>query len=82
MTKTSLKVVFKKVDTLYECDIVLIILEDDPYHNIFVTKKDFKDKVLNQRDEGDFVLRYLKYTNPRHVSNKLPNRLLSSGFYK
>ena len=82
MTKKSLKGVFKKVDTLYECDIVLIMLEDDPYHNIFMTKKGFKDKILDQPDVEKFVLRYLKYTNPRHASNNLPRGLLNIGFYK
>ena len=46
MCKTRLKGVFKKVDTLEECDIVLVM-----YGDIFVTKKGFKEKILPQYNE-------------------------------
>ena len=85
MCKTRLKGVFKKVDTLEECDIVLIMFDDKPYRDIFTTKKEFKEKILPQYNEintDNLVLRYLKYTNSRRTSNKLPNRLIDRTFYR
>ena len=42
MRKTELKGVFKKVDNLEECDIVLLIHINDMYREIFVPKKSLK----------------------------------------
>ena len=40
MTKTSLKGMFKKVDTLDKCDVVLVMYYDEPnYECFFATKK-------------------------------------------
>ena len=44
MCKTRLKGVFKKVDTLEECDIVLIMFDDKPCHDLFFPKKILKKK--------------------------------------
>ena len=83
ISKTRLKGVFKKVDTLYECDIVLIFLDGNPYPNIFfVPKKEFKEKILPQPNVENFVLRYLKNTNPRYNNNKLPKRLIDRFYSK
>ena len=85
MTKTSLKGMFKKVDTLDKCDVVLILYNDKPHYNSFFTaKNEFKERILPQYNEiinTDYcVLRYLKYTNPRHASNKLPFKLIDRAF--
>ena len=85
MCKAWLKGVFKKVDTLEECDIVLIMFDDKPCRDVFTTKKEFKEKILLQYNEintDNLVLRYIKYTNPRRISNKLPNRLIDRAFYR
>ena len=74
MNKTRLKGVFKKVDNFEECDIVLFMYTDKPCRDIFVTKKEFKKKILPQYNEintDNLVLRYLKHTNPRYNNNKL-----------
>ena len=85
MTKTSLKGMFKKVDTLDKCDVVLVMYYDEPnYESFFATKKEFKEKILCENNEintdNDFALQYLKYSNPRHAANKLPNKLLDRAF--
>ena len=82
MSKTRLKGVFKKVDNFEECDIVLFMFTDKPYHDLFVPKKDFKEKILPQPVVENFVLRYLKHTNPRYNNNKLSNRLIDRAYYK
>ena len=82
MTKTSLKGMFKKVDTLDKCDIVLFLYTNKPHYRIFfTTKKEFKEKILPQYNTDNGVLRYLKYTNP-HASNKLPFKLIDKAFSK
>ena len=83
MHRTRLKDVFKKVDTLDECDIILFMYTNKPRRDIFVTKNEFKEKILHQYNEintDNFVLQYLKYTNPRHASNKLPIKLIDRAF--
>ena len=86
MTKTTLKGVFKKVDTLDKCDVVLILYFDEHRcNNFLMTKNEFKERILPQYNEiinTDYcVLRYLKYTNPRHASNKLPVKLIDRAFF-
>ena len=82
MCKTMLKGVYKKVDNLEECDIVLLTHINKLNRGIFVRKKDFKEKILPQPNVENYVLRYLKHTNPRFNNNKLSNRLIDKGFYK
>ena len=81
LSKTKLKGVFKKVDNLEECDIVIIFLDNSPHRNIFVPKKDFKEKILAQLNEGNYELRYLKHTNPRYNNNKKLSKRLFDGCY-
>ena len=78
MTKTKLKGMFKKVDTLDKCDVVLVMYYNNPKHDcFFVTKKGFKEEIL---PDDDFAVRYLKYSNPTHATNKLPKKLLHKAF--
>ena len=50
----------------------------------FATKKGFKEEILPENNEintdDDFAVRYLKYSNPRHTANTLPNKLLDRAF--
>ena len=78
--KTSLKGVFKKVDTLEECDIVLLMSKNKPCWDIFVTKIDFQEKITPELFMVNFVFRYLKHTNPRYDNNKLSKRLIDRGY--
>ena len=53
--------------------------------NVFLRpKKEFKEEILPENNEintdDDFALRYLKYSNPRHAANKLPDKLLDRAF--
>ena len=60
ISKRRLKGVFKKVDNLEECDIVLLILKNNPYINIFVHKKEFKEKILPQPAVLKFCIKLFK----------------------
>ena len=81
--KSGLKGIFKKVDNFEECDIVLFMFDDKPGHDLFITKKDFKEKILPRPVVGDFVLRYLKHTNPRYNNNLLlSKRIIDKGYRK
>ena len=84
MRKTKLKGLFKKVVNLEECDIVLLIHINKLNREIFVPKKELKEKILPQPAVENYVLRYLKHTNPRYNNNnnKLPKRLIDSAYYK
>ena len=86
MTKTSLRGMFEKVDTLDKCDVVLILYsEDHGCNKFFTTKKDFKEKISEFSEilnNAYCLLRYVKYTNPRHASNKLPYKLIDKAFFK
>ena len=78
MTKTRLKGVFKKVDTLEECDVVLIMYMGQTMSYNFVTKKVFYEKMLNITSPM-MMLYYLKYSNPRpsaSVSRRLMDKVL------
>ena len=78
MTKTKLKGMFKKVDTLDECDVVLVMYYNPKYDCSFVIKKEFKEEKL---PDEDYAVRYLKYSNPRHTTNKLPRKLLGKACF-
>ena len=79
MKKSRLKGMFKNVDTLDKCDVVLVMYYDEAnYECFFVIKKGFKEEIL---PDDDFAVRYLKYSNPRHATNKLQKKLLDKAFF-
>ena len=82
MCRRKLKYLFKKVDNLEECNIVLLIpinnkLNKDSIH----PKKDFKEKILPLPAVEKYVLIYLKHSNPRYNKNLISKDRIDKAFH-
>ena len=77
-----IKGLFKREDILDRCDYVIVIttIYKKAVYKIFtLTKKRFKEMLVKNEelnDESKYFIRYLKLSNPKYNTNKLPNRLL------